>query len=373
MNTNYKNIFSQSDCLSQQQIEDYVADKLNRQEKYSVEQHLSDCPMCRDEAEGLENISDRIKLDETVTQLNQKIDSRIKRGSGNTVFRIKKNPDFRIKRILTIAAVLILFLGIGIIIRNSMQKIYSPETAALTKNKNVEAFKNQSVEQNKTETKLLSENNIAEKEKTILKGNNIKTVYKNTTNKQENIPQNDNLAVSEKSYAITTDAKEETIINDESAKNATNTEEEIVLNKSAETKDSGVSNDYATRLVFDDKSKKSSSNVGSSNSSDNSPITESVPKNEFKKSDSDNIETAGNVFLEAKDLYDSGKYEEALPKFQKAQTMNDSRVSDDAQWFEAMSLLKLDKKFKARKIFEKISNSSSYYKEQAVDKLKEIK
>jgi hypothetical protein len=206
-----------------------------------------------------------------------------------------------------------------------------------------------------------------------LKGNNIKTVYKNTTNKQENIPQNDNLAVSEKSYAITTDAKEETIINDESAKNATNTEEEIVLNKSAETKDSGVSNDYATRLVFDDKSKKSSSNVGSSNSSDNSPITESVPKNEFKKSDSDNIETAGNVFLEAKDLYDSGKYEEALPKFQKAQTMNDSRVSDDAQWFEAMSLLKLDKKFKARKIFEKISNSSSYYKEQAVDKLKEIK
>ncbi len=47
-----KKIFYESDCLSKEQISDYITDKLNGEALRTVEHHLIDCPFCNDAVEG---------------------------------------------------------------------------------------------------------------------------------------------------------------------------------------------------------------------------------------------------------------------------------------------------------------------------------
>ena len=103
MNNNYKNIFSTSDCPSPEQVELYVSDKLSRTEKYHFEQHLSECEICQDELEGLSSLTDKGKLNGIVNQINNSVDSRIKRENNNPVFQLRTTPDYRIKRVLAVA------------------------------------------------------------------------------------------------------------------------------------------------------------------------------------------------------------------------------------------------------------------------------
>jgi len=50
----YDSIYKQADCLSVEQIRDYVNQKLTPAEKHQVQNHLLQCPICSDAVEGAE-------------------------------------------------------------------------------------------------------------------------------------------------------------------------------------------------------------------------------------------------------------------------------------------------------------------------------
>lgn len=54
---NLENILSHSDCLSQEQMQLYLENKLDQQETHAVESHITDCMFCSDALEGLQSIA----------------------------------------------------------------------------------------------------------------------------------------------------------------------------------------------------------------------------------------------------------------------------------------------------------------------------
>lgn len=59
MSEKLNNIYHPSNCLSQQQLFDYIDNKLNHQQKRLVEHHLLDCELCSDALEGLSMLKNR--------------------------------------------------------------------------------------------------------------------------------------------------------------------------------------------------------------------------------------------------------------------------------------------------------------------------
>lgn len=52
MSNKVKNIFGSTDCLSEQDLRNYAAKKLNTDEMHRIEQHLVDCELCSEAVEG---------------------------------------------------------------------------------------------------------------------------------------------------------------------------------------------------------------------------------------------------------------------------------------------------------------------------------
>lgn len=74
MNNNLKHtIHSQSDCLSEQQLFDYIDDKLSQKERHVIEKHLLDCELCADALEGLEITKDRTRISQIKGVINERI------------------------------------------------------------------------------------------------------------------------------------------------------------------------------------------------------------------------------------------------------------------------------------------------------------
>lgn len=63
-----KNLFSTTKCLSAQQIEDYLAEKLDPESRFEVENHLLDCELCSAAVDGFAESYD-FEKDQTLEQL----------------------------------------------------------------------------------------------------------------------------------------------------------------------------------------------------------------------------------------------------------------------------------------------------------------
>ncbi|GEM_PF-3433135 len=357
MNTKYKNIFSDSQCITHEQAEAYISEALSREEKYRVEQHLISCQICRDEIEGLLIIDNTNNLHKIVAQLNTKIDNRIKRENQSTILRIKKSPDFRIKRILAIAAAVIFLFSIGYILRFSMLTKSDEQIAELTQNKSDEKFEFP-INANKTEGEPILTKSPADKSE--LKSKKTVTLQ----NKSEIVSAKSNTPVEE--YF-----KNELPLNEPDLNTIaiSDVKEEIVTDNLTESEQ--VTNDDMTNRSVGTGSEKSKKDIQSSSLSSTSPTVEEVTADYSKKSSKIESENAGELFLQAKVMFDSGNYKESLPIFRKIQTLDNYLLWEDAQWFEALSLLKNNNKREARKLLQKISTSNSRYKGDATDKLKE--
>ena len=53
MNDEYKDLFTATQCPTQQQLLDYVQGRLSPEQQHEVELHLMDCEMCSEAIEGL--------------------------------------------------------------------------------------------------------------------------------------------------------------------------------------------------------------------------------------------------------------------------------------------------------------------------------
>jgi hypothetical protein len=327
---------------------------------------LAHCEICRDEIEGLASLENKENLTVLVAKLNSQVDSRIKREKESTISRIKKNPDFRIKRVLAIAAAVVLIFSIGYIVRFSMQTLSDKKTADLIQNESQKKFESPAYEIGKADSLIETKESSEKSPVKAVNSERNRGISKNEIVKDEIIEYEDDKSLVDLS---TNELSSET--DDFGSKSIVEEKEEIVSDKIA-ANDSDISADYTVRAVSGNVDEKSKKDVQAGSNASSLSAVEEISTNDFKKSANKTTESAGNIFLDAKNLFDSGKFKEALPLFRKVQNMDDYRLWEDAQWFEALSLLKSDKKREARKLLGKISTSNSRYKGDAIDKLKEI-
>lgn len=67
------NIFSDSECISEETMYAYMENKLTAQERRIVEVHLASCELCSDALEGLSLVRDKDKIRRIVADINEKI------------------------------------------------------------------------------------------------------------------------------------------------------------------------------------------------------------------------------------------------------------------------------------------------------------
>lgn len=108
-NTNH--IFNKGECLTQEQLNDYINGQMSSAEKNRVEKHLIDCDMCADELEGLSLLKEH-NYKKSVSEIENKLfDKYINQDNKKALF---------IKQTMFAAAGILLFLTIGYIYKATM-------------------------------------------------------------------------------------------------------------------------------------------------------------------------------------------------------------------------------------------------------------
>ena len=167
MKTKFENIFSKTECISLEMKRKYIKKKLSRKDMFLVEKHLLDCQMCSDEMEGLTNLKDINQLAEINNEIKHSVFSKSRKKSPK-IFSLNVS-----NRILSMAAISIIVLGIAFIVSNLIDKKNAEYMAVKTESENDSSDKVQ-FERNKendividefeTETKALkTTKNIEEK------------------------------------------------------------------------------------------------------------------------------------------------------------------------------------------------------------------
>lgn len=95
-------IFTETECISEQTMFDYIDKKLSEKENHMVEKHLLHCDLCSDALEGLEIVKDRSRI----AAINQKILEKISPPLTET-----KVVRINYKVILSVAASILLLVG----------------------------------------------------------------------------------------------------------------------------------------------------------------------------------------------------------------------------------------------------------------------
>ncbi len=114
MNDSLKHkIFTETDCISEQAMFDYIDKKLSARENHSVEKHLLHCELCSDALEGLELITNSR---ERIGAINQKV-----REYNAVPKKETRIISFNYKLIISIAASILLLIG-GVFFFNQFSK-----------------------------------------------------------------------------------------------------------------------------------------------------------------------------------------------------------------------------------------------------------
>lgn len=107
MNDNFADIFSETDCPSQDQLLAYVEGKLSPAERHEVELHLQDCELCSEAVEGLSAIRQK-----------DQIPGWLREAKWNVLKKLRKKTHKRRKQdfylFIGIVALVILLLAIGL-------------------------------------------------------------------------------------------------------------------------------------------------------------------------------------------------------------------------------------------------------------------
>jgi len=244
--------------------------------------------------------------------------------------------------------------------RFSMQTKTNDQIAVFTKSKSQEEF-NQLEEEKKSDdalsAKTSTDNFDKKNKKTLISKKSFENAKEEISSVDEKLQHNE---ISKNEPSVDADDEYIELITDEKKENISDIVEE-----------SESIDDITNRSVGSINEKLKKDEQTFSNAASLPPVAD-VSTGVSKKSSISSSENAADIFLEAKDFFDIGKYKEALPLFRKVLTLDDYSLWEYAQWFEALSLLNTDKNKEARKLLEKISTSNSRYKGDALDKLKEM-
>ena len=393
------NIWSQSSCLTKNQLIGYIQHTLEREEEYLVESHLNDCPFCNDALEGL-MYSDLDKTEQHLTALKTDFQDKL-----NKLDQEKSKPKLlyiepKVKQLIPetktfsrkisykwlYAASVLLIVGLGYSVYSFIQKSkpnavaqkvnpkisnanaeykpvkdksneliqlevrpedISPLPEMTTKNTEIES---KNYKQKETKSVLPSE--------TIVRNSPIQTTQKREESKLDNpVPQ-----IQEKE-----NGGGDAIENDESLQNYAKEERlanvDVTKNKKLSEKKSTVGlSKNATPIVQSPSSNQMnySSNNNNNNNNDYVFNKEDINQKTLKKDIQQLGESLSVEYSEALAQYNKGNYRKSIRQFEKLLSSSNGEMKEDIIYYLAMANMNNGKEDKANLYFAQLKNSSKY-------------
>lgn len=78
MNSDASFIFGKTDCLSEQELLDYLHGRLDEQTMHRVEAHMADCEFCSDALEGLAAVQNKENIPLIIRQIHNQLRHELK-------------------------------------------------------------------------------------------------------------------------------------------------------------------------------------------------------------------------------------------------------------------------------------------------------
>jgi len=386
---NLSTIWTPSNCLSKNQLISYIEQKLDRDEVYLVESHLNDCELC---SEALDGLMDE-KIEQTQSQLAD-IKSTIEKKIRETetekaalLLHQKKNPEKKPVQLKTtsnrksrwmIAASLLLLVGLG---GYSVFSYLKDHEEQLAKNENASGKKdvpyNLPEENNDheiTQLRLDPPDTFSKASPEVnrfpsTEKKNIEPETKSSLRKEAPITSVKNIAA----------AREESI---KAPATAPPPEREQAEDIAKDYGNNARKEDKMSNESFKEtsKSKKSASGMSNSkpattqNSKQLSYPSQNNNSNQYSEVDvksSDKSLTSSNDYENGKKAFKEGDFKKSISLFENALENAGGKRKEDIQFQLARAYLRAGKNRKARKLFEKLSEGSSYSK-QATEELQKL-
>ncbi len=386
MKHNLNKIFEHTDCIDFNTLKSYADKTLADSESRQVEIHLLSCPVCQDMLEGYECLPDKIQLPLIVNSLNQKIDNRIKNRIKPIIpveSRFKpgeKKISLRIKRILAVAASLLLIMAAGFWVNNLRQN--SADMAVNVKSETLsdkfsepketstDAFVNNNENADElSDNELIADDSVSKK--TVIlpeKSDNEMTEPGNDNIKTETVsmPASASLITIVKEDDADVEDSEENMSEDDATLATEPVSDYIVEEKEPETEKT-----EAPSSVF----------MGAMRTVSTGSETDKTQKKENRKKNnvalkvataSGNSKDAELLLKSGRSLYEAGDFKSAITRFDKVIDLG-GKYTTEAKWWKALSLIESDKKIDALLLLDELSSTDNSFKDKALEKIKELR
>lgn len=382
MSDEFKNMMQEQTCLTRNEMQDYLADRLAGSRLRQVELHLADCELCSDAIDGLKLLTEAETNESLV-----KIDNRIGR-------KLKDTPLIivLVRRSIAIAAVLMVVI-IGAFYLNEFMDQKHLEVAQNISGKNEEnkMTETNSVTEQDTQTTGTIKftppvEDLQESEKMVeqptLNGNYEGTISMRDLKKKETTTISGDVVMDDVPPVVET----ESIKNSNEEKYDTKSVTTTTLDLEKDNIDFTVSGS-SQQLTSPNNSYSASPTYSPQMQLDEVQIISSGKKNKNGKdkslsevytrledqglSDSVDADIPSELFNLAMQYKSVGEKEKAIEELDKLIKLNND-LKPQAMWEKALLLIELNKKDKAKTVLTDLSNINSSYKQKAIDKIKEL-
>lgn len=336
MNNKINHIFSASDCSSEEVLLLYVSGKLNREQTHAIESHLADCEMCSDYVEGLILLQNPERIKAIVETLNRKIDD----VTGKKP--VARFPDVRI--ISAAAAVLVVLLIATFLV----WKPFSHNRQA------VEVAHQEHLKSEKSPEIVAEESDILSE--SVVTGKSWQKAAPPITTDMilDDIP---------------TDQKDYRMIHAQTGQG----HHQYADNQLPDGGDVGLDETVAVFWDIHD-SDSVLEDIESGEQDEEESFTTRITSTGAVAEKSDKVvqteEIASVPADEGIKMYNEGSYENSVNYFDSLLKINPHH--ETAQWYFAMSVLKLGRTAEAKNLLKAIAKGSGKYKKQAEKELKKL-
>ncbi|MCD6366897.1 MAG: zf-HC2 domain-containing protein [Bacteroidales bacterium] len=379
METKFDKIFSETNCPGTQALRKYLHGELSHAEKHAVEKHLIDCEMCSDELEGLKLLEKQKNVNEVIANIDRQITF------------TKTRPLYAYR---SIAAAVLIFIGISSLFffynhskdTNNLLANKEPAQTESTSKLQEETEQEEAIQKTQDTTiKLLAQNTfktLEQQEKgisTVKEKNISETNDASVTDLRVNdeltsniLPDSTSLAYTETAIATgMSDSDGSTYFS--SKIDQVEGEEQTTETLSDKTI-SGIMKEEETNteLLAMNKgkdSKKEKSQSRQAPSSAKKRTSQEKPVAGIYSND----DSREYILNQAINDYTTENYSEAETKLKQILQTKDFVYFQKAQWYYALTLIKLNKIQKAKKVLNTIIETTNHiYNKKAKDKLQKI-
>ncbi len=385
MSDELKNIFNTGECLTQNEMLDYLAGRLHGERLRKAELHIADCELCADAVEGLSLLTET-EQHSSIEKLENRIKERVKEQSVLYVL---------FKRAVAIAAVLLLVIG-GAFYLNELINKKQTQVAENSSEKKSELEK--SVESIHLKNDSIYDKQTIQFTPPVGNGKPIEDVKAPDEQPHggfvfKNVPREENQSVSNDNSFDDSPAPVENKVTDEESVTAMDGDKFDLNNEKDVSTKSITSPTTVTVTTEQLNSTPNYSYSGSSTQMSPSMNLDEVQiisgkKNKTGKdknangesqkqdqpdqfTDSVSIDIPSDLFNQAMQYKSSGEKEKAIEKLDELIKLNNN-FKPQAMWEKALLLIDLNKNDKAKTVLTDLSKIESAYKQQAIDKLKEL-